>query len=178
MSLRKKIAHRMETPTSGMEIMRLLHNKVKIVQYLELYAYKDIDELLYPYGAVVLLVNTADNFGHWTAVFRYPSSKTIEVFDSYGCFVDHEFDWISKAFRREVGMDPYLYKLLLKYPYDIEYNNDKCQAESPYVNTCGLWCVTRLRNKDINIDEFVHYYRDLPLRDGVSPDVLISSLYL
>ena len=88
----------MDIALSDKDIMRLIKGKANLLTYTELQKYNNIDQVLGPYSALVLLYETSKNFGHWVCVFKV-NENTIEHFDSYGLKPDDELKFIPEYFR-------------------------------------------------------------------------------
>ena len=166
----------MDNPLTGNEIKSILNNKVKIIQYGQINDYNNIDELLSPYNRTIILYvwsKTEDNnpFGHWQLVFRNKNNN-IEVFDSFGSWIDSFLDKIDKKFRAETGQSyKSLTKLLLNSNKKIEYNDKKLQNDNS--NTCGKWCCYRLIKSDLDIDEFNNLFGS----NTINNDKLILKIF-
>ena len=74
---------------SGEDLVKICEGKVVVVPYHTLKNYNSIEDLLDKFGAVILLYETKQNFGHYTALY-YNNSKQLEFFDSYGFAPDQE----------------------------------------------------------------------------------------
>jgi len=145
---------------SNFDVMDMLDNKTKVISYGDLGNFKDIDDLFYPYDNVILLYETKPNYGHYCCVFKTPNDA-ISFFDSYGMNVDDQKNYISKNFLRKSGQGhPYLSKMLLDSKKKIEYNPYELQSEDEGVSTCGRWCVTRIKEKHLNPNQFYKKYKD------------------
>jgi hypothetical protein len=142
----------MDKSLSNFEIMSLLGDKTKIITYPEIRKYKNIDDLLYPWGNIVILYMTGDSYGHWTTLFKH-SDGSIEYFDSYGSVVDQplEIEVIGDIRGQEHF---YLTRLLSICKRKVVYNHHKLQSKDRRVSTCGRWCVLRLLNKEKTLEEF------------------------
>ena len=141
---------------SGQDIMKLMKDKTKIISYKEINKFKSIDELLYPFNSVFILYESKKNSGHWTVLFKL-HKKEIEFFDSYGLNIDDELKFINKEFRKNSNqLKTLLTRLLLKdfNKYIIHYNNYQFQKFNSNIATCGRWCIFRLLNKKLYINEF------------------------
>lgn len=150
------------------DVKRLCDNKVKIVTYTELYNYGTIEELLSPYGCVILLYLTRENYGHWVFVQRLRGqSDTLEHFDSYGYAIDDELFMVPDSQRSEQEFKdrsgqsrPYLTELIQKSPSikHVIYNRQKLQSSertsAGSVNTCGRWCGMRCVLRDTPLEVF------------------------
>jgi hypothetical protein len=156
---------------SDTDIKRFLKNKTKIIQYKELSKYNNIDDLLYPYGHVILLYMTGHNYGHWTLIMRRGQNE-IHFFDSYGYKPDEEFNFIDNEFR---AVSNQIYKkivfMLLNSPYNITYNEYKLQSKSTkkqQISTCGRWCLGRLINGHLDERQFAGFFK------GKNKDIKIT----
>ena len=160
---------------SDMDIFRALKGKTKIVKYSNLSKYKNIKELLSPYDSVVILYMTKQSFGHWVTLFRYPNSKTISFFDSYGYKPDDEIAFVKPYMRRKLDQYyPHLSVLLYnasKMGYNIEYNEYKYQEKKVDINTCGRYIITRLYFKYLNNEQF---HDLISYNNNLSPDEFVT----
>ena len=73
MSIKEEIARSL----SDGDIKRFLKGHTKIIQYKDLKKYNNIDDLLAPYGHVIILYMTAPNYGHWTLIMKRPPMRCI-----------------------------------------------------------------------------------------------------
>ena len=64
----------------------------KIMKYSELESVNDLNDLLLPQDYRIILIETKNNVGHWTAITR--NDNLIVWFDSYGLAPDQEFEFI------------------------------------------------------------------------------------
>lgn len=148
---------------SELDIRKVLKGKTKIIAYTDIYKYKTIDELLYPYGHVFLLYLTKPDYGHWTLIYKYPNKNEIHFFDSYGYKPDTEFEFVKDMeFRiKSNQIYHYLVNLLLKSTkkYAVSYNHFQLQKHNKkgyqHIATCGRWCLARILNK--RLDEYQFY---------------------
>lgn len=164
-------------PLSGEDIKKLLKGKVKIIEYPELSNYNSIEELLNPYGQVVILYESKPNYGHWTTLFKYPNRSGVEFFDPYGIKIDDEFNYISDKYRIELNEDvPYLSNLLYNYDGPIEYNDYKFQKFAENIDTCGRWVVLRLVLKKKSLEEFEDLFINGPKEMKIDRDKLVTYL--
>ena len=146
-------------------ILDLLDNKVNIVLYPDLYKYHNIDDIMGPYEAAIILFEAKPKYGHWCAVFKL-NNKTIEFFDPYGKassggHPDDNLRLISYDFRKKSNQDyPYLSILLDKSPYDLTYNEIQFQKRGTRIRTCGRHCVFRLLNRDLSLYQYEDMLND------------------
>ena len=144
---------------SGIEILNLMDNKCNLVQYSDLHNIKSIDELLGPHKKCVLLYHTSANYGHWCCVWEY--NNTIFFFDSYGGVVDSQLKFLPRDLKQELNSNHnYLIKLMYDSGKKVEYNQHDLQSRKLGVNTCGRWCVNRLRFPEISIDDYYQLFKD------------------
>ena len=111
----------MDKALSDKDIVRKLDGKVKILLYSDLKNYDNIDEVLNPYGKVAILYywKAKPYYGHWVGLLR-TKRNTIEVFNSFGDFIDRNLDEIPENFRKENDeAERHLSHLLRKSDYDI-----------------------------------------------------------
>lgn len=156
--MEKQISKLRQKTLSGADLKKFFDGKVKVVLYSDLRHYKNIDELLNPYGRVVMLYyreKEPSYYGHWVSIFRNGKGN-VEVFDPYGTFIDRTLKNINTDFRKQnYEYTPYLSKLLLNQKkYKVEYNDVPLQKMKIGVNTCGRWALVRLALSDIPIEMF------------------------
>lgn len=166
----EKIKKFKKVALSGDEVLRLTENKANLITYPELNKYDNIEEILKPFGACIILYETKKNYGHWVCLIER-GNNNIEFFDSYGKMIDHQLKFIPEHFRVESKQKyTLLTYLLLKSGKKIEYNNYKLQSTKNDINTCGRWCAIRIKLKHINIDDFANIFISNPLEN----DLLIT----
>jgi hypothetical protein len=156
--MEKQISKLRQKTLSGADIKKFFNGKIKIVLYSDLRHYKNIDQLLNPYGRVVMLYyreKEPNYYGHWISIFRNGKGN-VEVFDPYGTFIDQTLKNINTDFRIEnYEYTPYLSKLLLNQnKYKIEYNDVPLQKMKKGTNTCGRWAIVRNALSDMSIEMF------------------------
>lgn len=143
-------------PTSKTQLMKIMDNKMKILNYPDLKNYKNVNDLLNPYGGCIILYETTKNNGHW--VLLYEHKGTINFFDSYGFkYPNDEMNFINPEFQHKNEMDKMLlYNLIFQYP--VEHNDIQYQSFSPLIKSCGLWCCSRYILKDLSPKQFQKYF--------------------
>ena len=157
---------------TGEQLKEICRGQVEIVPYHTLNEYKSIEELLSKFGAIILLYETRENFGHYTALF-YNMENDVEFFDSYGFKPDEELKFAT--YNLENGI-PYLTNLLKKYEKKIVFNEYKFQAFKHEINTCGRWTSIRVRmRKYYSLKEFTKLFREVRHYSG---DFWVSALTL
>lgn len=136
----------------NVEMTQALNNDVNILKYRELSKFKTIKSAFQNKKYLVILYETTKNVGHWCCLLFQPKNK-LEFFDSYGILPDEELKFPTLQFRRENNMIyPDLTYLLLKCPYNIDYNNFKFQSDG--TATCGRWCIARCLLSHLTLKEF------------------------
>ena len=151
---------------SDTDILRITDNKCKILLYSDLEQYHDIDSVLEPHGAVIILYQLEQNVGHWIAVIKH-DSKHISIFDPYGMKIDEELQFSQYNLRRHNGKKvPHLTHLLENSPYTVVYNDVQLQQFKHHVNTCGRWCALRVRFRTDSLDDFIDLFTKNEHYDG------------
>ena len=157
---------------SDEDILRITDHKCKVLLYSDLEQYHDIDSVLAPHGAVVILYQLEQNVGHWIAVIKH--GKHLEIFDPYAMEIDEELQFSQYNLRRHNGKKvPHLTHLLYSSPYKISYNDVQLQKFKHHVNTCGRWCALRVRFRSDSLDRFVDLFTKNKAYD---PDFWVSCL--
>ena len=158
---------------SDEDILRICDNKCKIMLYSDLEHFHDIDGVLAPHGAVIILYQLEQNMGHWVTVIKH-GTKHIEVFDPYGMSIDEELQFSQYNLRRHNGKKvPHLTHLLENSPYTVSYNDTQLQQFKNHVNTCGRWCALRVRFRSNSLDDFIDLFTKNKHYDG---DFWVSAL--
>lgn len=153
----------MDYPLSKTDIERAFNGKVKVILYSDVKKYKNIYDLLAPYGRVVILYYWKKYSGHWICVF-VNKNRNVEIFDSFGTFIDDTLKNINADFRKETNQDyKYLTKLLYDAGYHVEYNDMQLQDHS--ASTCGRWCVYRMKRNDLTIEQFQELFKKVKNKD-------------
>ncbi len=157
------------------DIMKLCNGKVNIMTYENLTSYDNIDKCLEPYGALIMLYETRNNYGHWVCILKHKKKK-LEFFDSYGLMPDDELKFVPNNFR-EINnmMYPHLTYLLEKSGCNIEYNHTKLQSKLDDVNTCGRWVSMRVNMRNYALPKFVNFFTK---NNDRNPDWLCTALTL
>lgn len=142
---------------SGSDILRMVDNKARVIAYHELEKYASIDDVLSVNGAVIILYQTTENYGHWVCLFKIDDSK-LEFFDSLGLSVDAEL-LIAPEFNKSMNKGKLVYhlsKLIEQSNYTIVNNKTKLQKFAEDINTCGRFVVTRIIFRRYPISVYVH----------------------
>lgn len=158
---------------SNNEVMKLVNGKANLIQYSELAKVSNIDEILKPYGACIILFLTRKNYGHWTCLFKVKPDE-LEFFDPYGLFIDDELNFkMPEYFRKKSNQDyPHLTWLLYNSPYKISYNEHKFQKKMKGVATCGRHTAMRLILRYLTLEQ----YKELIDGSRMDPDKFVTML--
>lgn len=134
--------------------------KVKIINYDDLAKFSTLDAVMAGVPAVIILMTietqNAPRVGHWIALLNVGSE--IEHFDPYGLKIDQEL-----AITHE---RPFLSTLVRKSTKLVRQSTHRFQMFREHVNTCGRWCVVRVRMRDRTNSDFRMFFDRL----GVSGD--------
>lgn len=143
---------------SDSDILRITDNKCNIIRYQDLENVNDIDEILEPYGACIILYQLEEGYGHWCALVKKGHNK-LEFFGSYGLSIDEQLKFSKYNLRRHQGqMVPHLTHLIEHSKYNITSNTVKLQKNKADVNTCGRWVSLRVRFRDVPINRFIELF--------------------
>ena len=165
------------------DIRNYLDDQIKVIPYSDIQRYTNtrhgIYQLLEPFGRIVILYKTnGDGFqssGHWCCLFRNRQRHEIEFFDSYGMLPDDQLEQ-GDELKNFAGQNHYyLTRLLADASEKIIYNHFKLQRYAPNINTCGRWCLLRLLNGDLSLEEFKKLL-DANKSKGISYDQLVTKL--
>lgn len=160
---------------SDNEILNLTDNKCKIISYQDLEKFNNIDEVLEPHGATVILYQEKEKVGHWTVLLKH-SNNLLEIFDSLGLGLDKELEFSEYNKRRHGGRAiPHLSILIENSKYKIEANTVQLQKDSKDINTCGKWCAIRVKFREKRLKDFVEMFKNSKIMDG---DKWVSALTL
>ena len=90
----KLITNAEEIDLSKQHILDITKNGCDVIVYHSLGNYNSIQDLLGEKGAVIILYETKQNFGHWVAMFYTDDARNqVEFFDSYGFAPVQELDY-------------------------------------------------------------------------------------
>lgn len=168
--MKRSETERVEYALSCSDIDTLLPG-IPVKVYGELEDVRSLDEVLdNRWNACVLLYEVREGYGHWVCVLRR-GKVVVECFDSYGFVPDDQLNWISKTFRKQSDQDyPHLTKLLYESGYTVHYNDHRLQQQKEGINTCGRWCVARIKNAHLNENQFATMVRKEAKKQGLTND--------
>lgn len=158
---------------SNVDIQQLIDGKANILLYSELASYDNIDDILGPHGACVILYLTQKRYGHWVCIFKLGEDE-VHFFDPYGLKIDGALMWkIPDHFRSISNEDfPHLSYLLMNSPYIVTYNNHRFQRKMKDVKTCGRHTAFRIIMRHLRPNE----YTKLMTSSKYNPDQLVTML--
>jgi hypothetical protein len=157
-------------------IFDLLDGKFRLVLYPQLINFRDIDEVLGPNGACVLLFEAKKRYGHWCCLWKL-NNKTVSFFNSYGGYPDDSLDFIPEHFAKVNNEDyPYLSLLLDKSPYKLTYNEYAYQKHDNDIKTCGRHVCVRLWCRDMNDDQYHKYISMFMKKYNIDADQFVTLL--
>lgn len=161
---------------SNRDITKLLNNKAKIILYPNLHKYQNIDQVLGPNEACVLLFEFKPEYGHWCCVWKQ-DKQTLSFFNPYGGWPDDSLLYIDGSFRDKTNQEyPYLSELMLKSPYKLTYNQFAFQKHNKDIRTCGRHCVVRLYCRNLTDEEYHEFITDNMKKYRITADQLVTML--
>jgi mRNA-degrading endonuclease YafQ of YafQ-DinJ toxin-antitoxin module len=139
---------------SDKEVLKLIDGKANLILYPDLIQYDNIDEILAPYGACIILFEAKPKYGHWCCLFKQ-NEKLLEFFNPYGGYPDDSLEYIPMHFRLISNQYyPYLSSLMYKSPYELSYNEHKFQKHNKDIKTCGRHAAVRLVFRHLSLDKY------------------------
>lgn len=157
-------------PLSDDDLVQMLGpdaKRCRVMLYDDLANYSSLHELLpnRDDAAIILLQIEAPNapkVGHWIALLNH--GDHYEHFDSYGLDPDEELHITHE--------EPYITRIINNTRWRVESTQVKLQLKREAVNTCGRWCVVRVRFPHLERREFVRFIQQVhPI-----PDVAVTLL--
>ncbi len=159
--------------TNG-DIFKILDGEFNLVLYPQLVSYSDIDQVLGPHGACVLLFEAKERYGHWCCLWKQ-DENTVSFFNSYGGFPDDSLDHIPEHFAKINNEDyPYLSLLLDNSPYDLTYNEYDYQKHDSNIKTCGRHVCVRLWCRDMSDDQYHEYISYFMKKYRINADQFVT----
>jgi hypothetical protein len=162
---------------SGADLKRITDNKANIISYEDLENVKHLSQILHPHGAVIILYETKEKFGHWVCLLEDEKDPSIlEFFDPYGLSIDEELKFSELHLRQHQGkITPHLTALVNTGGYNVKSNKRQLQKFLHHTNTCGRWIGMRVRLREKTLDEFINLMTKNKNYDG---DFWVSALTL
>lgn len=144
-------------------ILKKYDINTNIIKYEDLNKKKNIMDCLRDDNCIILY-QTAPNYGHWVCliVTPYEDQHILELFDPYGMVIDDELKYCDY-----LDDIPILTKMLFYSGLPVSYNHHKFQKRNNNIATCGCWCIARIVNKDLSLNEFYNQFKDID-DDGIA----------
>jgi len=174
--MKKKLSYSL----SDSDLKSVLGDDLRIIKYSDLDNFKSLNELLpYNNSYVVILIESEHNSGHWCAASR--RDDTFVLFDSYGCDLREELDFISRAKNYILGNTKKEMTDLIKNTSDcceVIYNKERLQSKNSGVASCGRWCSAYLSMFKLGYDlqEFLEFIYKRCKDSGLPPDIIVCQL--
>lgn len=144
-------------PLSSEDLKALTNGKCNIMLYSDLMEYENIDDVLEPHGAVILLYQTTERtYGHYVTLFKkHNNPKVLEFYDSYGLSIDKQLKF-SKFNSKNMGgvAVAHLTDLIQKSNYRVESNTKGLQKNKSQDNTCGRYAALRVIFRQLTNQQF------------------------
>ena len=175
--LEQTIAKSEDIPLTGRGILNITDDGVDVLTYEDILKYSTLDALLGQKRAVIILYQTAQNYGHWILLMERQSSTGVEVefFDPYGFKPDEELKYSTFNLTQHRGEAiPHLSYLLSRSLVKVTINTVQLQGFSRHVNTCGRWCAVRFVYRDLSLTSFIMMFDN----KVYTPDWFVSALTL
>ena len=177
-----QIDNLMDISLSDKQLMHLIDNQANLILYPDLHKYNNIDKILGPYSACVILYESKPNYGHWCCIFKV-NNNDIEFFNSYGDSNDNEgfpdgmMKFIPEEFQKISHQDhTYLSNLLINSPYNLSYNQYKFQGNGKNIKTCGRHVATRLNMRNLSLDNYYRFIKKFKADLDLNPDQAVTLL--
>jgi hypothetical protein len=155
-------------------MLDITRNNVSILTYKDLEHYNHLDELLYPFGAVIILFQVEVDFGHWVSLTL--DNGVLTYFDSYGFQMDTELQFATYNLRQHNGVPtPHLSVLVEKSGYPLVQNKIEFQKKLKDVNTCGRYAALWVRLRHLGLKSFQKLLED---NKHYNPDFWVTALTL
>jgi len=159
-----------QTPLSLDDLRVMLgpdESRCKLLMYDELVNFTTLADLIPNRldAAIILLQIQSPNapaVGHWIALMNH--GDHYEHFDSYGLDPDEELGITHEK--------PILTELIANSTMRVESNQAKLQSRKEHMNTCGRWCIVRVRFPQLEKPQFVDFIRQV----HHVPDVAVTLL--
>lgn len=166
----------MDIALSDKEVLKIVHGKAKIILYPQIHEFKNINQLLSPYGAAFILYESQPNYGHWCLLFKV-NKNTLEFFNPYNGIPDENLDNIPKQFRIESYQNfPYLAKLMYDSDYNLTFNEYQFQEYQRNIKTCGRHCAVRLVCRNMSLKKYKKFMDKWTKKLNISYDEFVTLL--
>ena len=162
---------------SDTDIRHILGQDTKIVEFKDMDNYESVYDLLpKEKDFVIILIEQKDNSGHWVLLLR--DKNRIEQFDSYGCTLESELNFVSAAMNRMLGQSKKEFHDIMKTvdeEDEIVFNKARLQSEDPSIATCGRHVCLRalMHNLGYSLEEYLQFLDDHHEETGLPIDVIV-----
>lgn len=176
----ERLKQLVETPLSPSEVNQLSKKfgmNVKVVLYDQIINTKNIDDLFrkHPEGFVIFYPNFKEGnkiSGHYVCLFK--KGNTLFFYDSYSDEPDSQKNDVpqrNELYRENVNS---LIGLLLKSPYNVDFNHFKHQKLNNNSSSCGRHSIFRLFHNNLNTEQYHKELMRLCKKFKLNPDQLVS----
>jgi len=164
-----KLRIQIKEKLNGKQMLEMMNNKCNLVPYSTVKNYRSIDDLLGYYKQAIILYEYEDKSGHWVVMYRSPKGHLC-FYDSLGNKLDELNKDINK-YRKGRGLPLVNNDLTNLTAFQKVINNTyPIQQDKSNVNTCGAYCVARLKLKSLNNERFNNLFKN---GDEYSPDYFV-----
>ena len=174
--MKKKLAYSL----SDSDLKSVLGQDLRIIKYADLDQYKSLNELLPENNSyVVILIESEHNSGHWVTIsFR---DNVFTMFDSYGCDLRTELDFISRAKNYILGNTKKELTDLIKNTEDcceVLFNKERLQSKNSEIATCGRFvaCYLSFFNMGYDLQGFLDFINKRCEDTGLPADIIVCQL--
>jgi hypothetical protein len=175
------ITNEMKKMIASNEFSKMLGRGVRVLKYSDLESYDDLNQIItQPKGYIILLIETEQNTGHYTALLKYNPNQ-FEFFDSYGLAPDQEFHFISMKIQSLLDESNHILTKLLKTLTQnggtYSYNKMHLQQMKPDINTCGRFVCYRIfcfMKYNYSLNDFQKFLIANKKQSGMSYDEIIT----
>lgn len=154
-----------DTPLAFSDLKRMLGKDANTTNFL---MYDQLDKIspqeLFGKPASIILIhkrNDNSNIGHFFAILNHGSE--LEHFDPYGLDL--------KNLYRLTGQPPILNKFY--HNRKVKYNKYKLQQFANDIDTCGRWCVARIKLRNKSLATFNNFMKQ-PIHSGDEKVALLT----
>ena len=140
---------------------------VRIMEYKELVGHHNLEELVHNFRALLILLEIDDDntkAGHWITIID--RGEEYEYFDPYGLSPAKELAITHEA--------PVILNIIRNTKKRVLVNSHRFQKFKHDVNTCGRWCIVRIRHWPLSLRQFQHFTVNNSLH--FDPDVFVTYL--
>jgi hypothetical protein len=172
-SIETKIRQAENKALSDDELRMITEGKCNIITYEQLHSVNHIDEILQPFGAVIILYQLESDTGHWCSLKTMGKNK-LDFFGSYGLKIDEQLKFSNYNLRLHKGeVVPHLTHLINNSKYKVSSNMVQLQENIAHVSTCGRYAGLFIRFRNLSNKEFVDLFTK---NREFKPDFWVSAI--